>query len=161
MVAHLRGKSWPVNAYQSHLFSPLGITRIRGTVDLLSAQSGDEARYQCSTDVDDNGKFRPDLRVGQDLQSPDRPLVASGYGDAELAIAQGPGGISAAMTDLARFVSIMIDTPKIIQRLNGRRFQACCRQRQLSASGINLRAGYGLDGAQKLGSGRLPDKKAA
>ena len=152
VVAHLRGKSWPVDAYQSHLFSPLGITRIPGTVDLLSAQSGDEARYQCSTDVDDNGRFSPDLRVGQSLQSPHRPLVASGYGDAELAIAQGPGGISAAMTDLARFVSIMIDTqdnPALKRTMISSMLSAAAT---LQASGINLRAGYGLDGAQKLGS---------
>src|SRR5262249_2123301 len=145
VVAHLRGKNWPIDAYQSDLFSPLGITRIRGTVDLLSAQPGDEARYQCSTDVDDTGKiFSPDLRIGQSLQPPDRPLVAGGYGDAELAIAQGAGGISAAMTDLARLVSITIDTqdnPALKRTTISSMLSAAAT---LQASGPNLRAGYGL-----------------
>jgi CubicO group peptidase (beta-lactamase class C family) len=151
VVAHLRGTSWPIDAFQNHLFNPLSITRIRGTVDLLADQANDEARYQCSTDVDNNNRFSPDLRVGQSLQSPTRPLVASGYGDSELAIAQSAGGISAAMTDLARLVAIMIDTqdnPALKRTTISNMLSAAAT---FQTGGPNRRAGYGLDGAQKLG----------
>jgi CubicO group peptidase (beta-lactamase class C family) len=46
VVAHLRGKSRPIDAYQAALFDPLGIHRIRRAASLISAQPNDEARYQ-------------------------------------------------------------------------------------------------------------------
>ncbi len=46
VVAHLRGKTRPIDAYQGFLFDPLGIHRIRRATSLISAQPADEARYQ-------------------------------------------------------------------------------------------------------------------
>lgn len=106
IVAKLRGTADPITAYQGSLLKPLGITRIRSTVDLLAGQPTDEARYQAATFPDPVS----DLAVYPSQQTPDQPLVADGYGDAELAISQGAGGLSAAATDVARLVAILLDT---------------------------------------------------
>jgi hypothetical protein len=101
VVAHLRGKVSPVQAYQALLFDPLAIKRIRSTTDLISAQPADEARYQAA-EIDASSPS--DLQVAPSLMSPDQPPVPAGYGNCELAIAQGSGGLSAATTDLARLM---------------------------------------------------------
>ena len=106
VVAKLRGTADPVTAYQGSLLGALGITRIRSTVDLLAGQPADEARYQAATFPDPVS----DLAVYPSQQTPDQPLVADGHGDAELAISQGAGGLSAAATDVARLAAILLDT---------------------------------------------------
>jgi CubicO group peptidase (beta-lactamase class C family) len=106
IVAKLRGTADPITAYQASLLGPLGITRIRSAVDLLAGQPADEARYQAATFPDPVS----DLAVYPSQQTPGQPLVADGYGDAELAISQGAGGLSAAATDVARLAAILLDT---------------------------------------------------
>src|SRR5215470_1160027 len=98
VVAHLRGKARPIDAYQASLFDPLGIHRIRRAASLISAQPADEARYQ-----------DPNLPVGQSEMSPDQPLVPSEYGTEQLEIMEGGGGLTGALTDIARLVAILID----------------------------------------------------
>jgi CubicO group peptidase (beta-lactamase class C family) len=106
VVAKLSGSVDPITAYQDNLLDFLRITRIRGSVDLLAGQPADEARYQAATFPDPVS----DLAVYPSQQTPDQPLVADGYGDAELAISQGAGGLSGAATDVARLVAILQDT---------------------------------------------------
>ena len=109
VVAKLRGTADPITAYQGSLLKPLGITRIRAAVDLLAGQPGDEARYQAAS-FGPSPLWVSDLQVGASLMTPDQPTVAVGYGDAELAISQGAGGLSGAATDVARLVAILLDT---------------------------------------------------
>jgi len=106
VVAKLAGTVDPITAYQDNLLDLLGVTRIRATVDLLADQLADEARYQAAQFPDPGS----DLAVGPSQQTPDQPLVADGYGDAELAISQPAGGLSGAATDVARLVAILLDT---------------------------------------------------
>jgi CubicO group peptidase (beta-lactamase class C family) len=147
VVAHLLGKAAPIDAYKPYLFAPLGIKRIRSAVDLVSAQSANEARYQAR-----------DLEVAPSLMTPDQPLVGSGYGTDELAIAQGSGGLSAAATDLARLVAILInqhDNPALKRATITGMLSAAAR---LSAAGYQ-RAGYGLDSAVDYGGGNFYGQK--
>jgi CubicO group peptidase (beta-lactamase class C family) len=162
VVTHLRGTSSPIDAYQSYLFNPLGITRIRSAVDLLSAQPLDEARYQAGMIVNTTptpNLFFPDLQVAPSLQTPDQPLVASGYGDNELAITQGAGGLSAATTDLARLIAILIDqndNPTLKRAtITGMLTDAAA----LASMPGSVRAGYGLDGAANRGGGNFYGQK--
>jgi CubicO group peptidase (beta-lactamase class C family) len=115
VVAKLRNPlAWPlsrpIDAYQESLFNPLNITRIRRGRSLVVDQLPDEARYQ-----------DPDLPLGQSQMSDSEPLVPSQYGaDYQKEIDEGAGGLSAAATDLARLVAILIsqnNNPQpIIQR---------------------------------------------
>jgi CubicO group peptidase (beta-lactamase class C family) len=133
VVAKLSGVDSPIAAYQSNLLGPLGITRIRSSVDLVQNQWPDEARYQ-----------QTDLLVSQSQQTSDRPLVAAGYGDGQLAIGQPDGGTSAAAPDLARLAAVCLnpnDSPglqraTLVDMLN--------RAAGLTAAGYG-RAGYGFD----------------
>jgi CubicO group peptidase (beta-lactamase class C family) len=157
IVAHLRGTAAPIDAYQQYLFGPLGITRIRAAVDLVSAQQEDEARYEAAAI---NQDFPSDLQVASSLMTVDQPLVASGYGNDELAIAQGAAGLSAAVTDLARLVAILIDqddNPALKRATITGMLSAAAKLK--SALGPNGRAGYGLDDASNLGGGNFYAQK--
>jgi hypothetical protein len=48
VVAHLRSKKSPIHAYAEHLLHPLGITRMRSAIDLVSDQRAHEARFQAA-----------------------------------------------------------------------------------------------------------------
>jgi CubicO group peptidase (beta-lactamase class C family) len=164
VVAHLSGTTSPIDAYQSRLLAPLGIKRIRSAVDLVSAQFEDEARYQAAA-IDTLGlpppddKLSPaDLHVADSLMTPDQPLVADGYGNAELGITQGAGGLSAAVTDLARLAAILIDqsdNPALKRKTITDMLAAAAK---LSAAGFS-RAGYGLDYARNYGGGSFYGQK--
>jgi CubicO group peptidase (beta-lactamase class C family) len=146
VAAKLLGASSAVDAYAKNLFPPLNITRIRSAVDLISAQPADEARYQAT-----------DLQVAQSQQTPAQPLVASGYGDYDLAIAQGGSGLSAATTDLARLVAILIeqsDNPAISRGTITKMLNNA-----VNLNKTNQRAGYGLDGASQNSDGSFYGQK--
>jgi CubicO group peptidase (beta-lactamase class C family) len=157
VVARLRGTATPIGAYQSYLLDPLGITRIRSSVDLLPAQLADEARYQAAG-IDPN--VPSDLQVSTSLMTPDQPLVAAGYGDDELSLAQGAGGLSGAVTDVARLAAILIS-----QNDNPALLRATLVNDMLSpavaciAAHPGGRAGYGLDDASDLGGGSFYGQK--
>jgi len=159
VVARLRGTEWPIQAYHGHLFKPLGITRIRSAVDLLTAQPVDEARYQSGMTVDPSGFHKPDLRVYPSVQTPDQPLVASGHGDYELAVTQSAGGLSAATTDLARLVAIMIDKHDNPALKRATIKDMLCRAAALGPTPSPLRSGYGLDHVDSLGGERVSRPK--
>jgi CubicO group peptidase (beta-lactamase class C family) len=94
VVAHLRAKSRPIDAYQTALFDPLGIHRIRRAVSMVSAQPNDEARYQ-----------DPNIPVGPSEMTPGQPLVPSEYGTEQLEIMEGSGGLTGATVDIARLIN--------------------------------------------------------
>jgi CubicO group peptidase (beta-lactamase class C family) len=155
IVAQLAGTSAPIDAYHASLLSPLGIARIRSAVDLVSAQAGDEARYQAAAI---NGPLFSDLTVGNSLMTPDQPLVPSGYGDGELAIGQGAGGLSGATTDIARLIAILIDK-KDNPALKRKTIVSMLKDgAALTAAGMG-RAGYGLDAAVDQGGGNFYGQK--
>jgi CubicO group peptidase (beta-lactamase class C family) len=147
VVASLRAQNWPVDAYQTYLFDPLGISRIRGAVDDISAQPGDEARYQDAN-----------ISVYPSVMTPDQPLVPSGYGNYELQIAQGSGGLSGATTDIARLIAILIDQNDNPALNRGTLVGMLSDGAALTAAGMG-RAGYGLDSARDLGAGNFYGQK--
>ena len=154
VVAKLSGTVDPVTAYQDNLFDFLGITRIRGTVDFLAGQLPDEARYQAATFPDPVS----DLAVNPSQQTPDQPLVADGYGDAELAISRGAGGLSGAAPDVARLVAILLDTndnPALkrvtLEQMLSQGAVLCAAQQALANP--DPRAGSGLDWAMRQSPG--------
>lgn len=151
VVAKLSGTDDPVIAYHDNLFDFLGITRIRGSVDLLVGQPADEARYQAAS-----SSALPtfsDLLVGQSMQTPPQPLVADGYGDIELEISRGSGGLSGAAADVARLVAILLDTSDNAAIKRGTLEQMLSQAAVLFAAREAIatpdaRAGSGLDVAQ-------------
>jgi hypothetical protein len=95
----------PIDAYQSHLFDPLSIQRIRRATSLIAAMPSDEARYRGA-----------DIPVEPSVMSDDRPLVPLDYGTNHLERKEGSGGLSAAATDLGRLIAILLsqdDNPAI------------------------------------------------
>jgi CubicO group peptidase (beta-lactamase class C family) len=156
VVARLRGTNAPIDAFQPHLFEPLGITRIRSAVDLVSVQAADEARYQAA-EIDPS--LPSDLQVASSLMTPGQPLVAAGYGNYELAIGQGEGGLSAATTDLARLIAILIDSHDNPAFKRATLVGMLSDAATLASTPGMTRAGYGLDGAANLGGGSFYGQK--
>jgi CubicO group peptidase (beta-lactamase class C family) len=154
VVAHLYGTAEPIDAYRTHLLSPLAITRIRGTMDLLAQQPPGEARYQTGTS-DPTGA---DIPVGSSIMSPDQPTVASGYGDWGLGISQGAGGLSGAAVDVARLVAALIDQNDTAAMKRSTLTSMLTAAADMSATGAS-RAGYGLDYASDQGSGSFYGQK--
>lgn len=146
VCAKLLGAASAVDACAINLFPPLKITRIRSAVDLITAQPPDEARYQAT-----------DLQLATSQQTPAQPLVQSGYGDYDLAVAQGGGGLSAAATDLARLVAIMIDTSD--NPALKRSTITTMLTKAVNLNKTNSRAGYGLDGASLNADGSFYGQK--
>jgi CubicO group peptidase (beta-lactamase class C family) len=108
VVARLRGTDSLATAIVPGLLEPLGISRIRGSRSLHGAQASDEARYHLSnlhkTTADDN---LGSLGYGTSVRTPDRPLVPWQYGVDDYEMFDGAGGMSAAVTDLARLVAAL------------------------------------------------------
>ncbi len=147
VVKAVRNTERPIDAYQ-HLFDPLNITRIRRGKALVTQQDANEARYQNDT-----------LAIGASVMSNDQPMVATDYGTTHVEIMEGDGGLSAATTDIARLIAIMIspdDNPamprsSILSLLNS--------AVTLAHDHPGWRAGYGLDGARDLGNGQFYGQK--
>jgi CubicO group peptidase (beta-lactamase class C family) len=149
VVAVMRGAFSPVDACQSSLFKQLNITRIRGAVELVTAQLPGESRYQAAG-IGANAPMP--LQTGTSVMSPDQPMVPAGYGDANWTTSQGGGGMSAAMTDLARLLAVFLDhkdTPALKRKTM---MGMLDRAAALQAAG-NGRAGYGLDAVAAQNAG--------
>jgi CubicO group peptidase (beta-lactamase class C family) len=145
IVAKLRNEKRPIDAYQKYLFDPLSITRIRRAASLLSDQPADEARYQ-----------EHDLNVYSSVMTDAQPLVPDTYGNVEWEIQEGCGGLSAAATDIARLIAIMIsqkENPAISRLTLVLMLLAAAK---LNASGL---AGYGFDHVLDLGGGQFYGQK--
>jgi CubicO group peptidase (beta-lactamase class C family) len=147
VVAHLKGKSRPIDAYQAALFDPLGIHRIRRGASLVSAQLNDEARYQ-----------DPNIPVGPSEMTPDRRLVPSEYGTEQLDIMEGSGGLTGATTDIARLIAIMIDQKDNPALKRATITSMLSDGAALTAAGMG-RAGYGFDALFNQGGGNFYGQK--
>jgi len=153
ILAKVRKRDTPIDALRDFLFEPLGITRIRRARSLLKDQVDDEARYQINeAGSDDNHDKRLTISVAASVMSGDRPIVPTDYGTEHYEKGEGFGGLSAAATDLARILAVMMvphDTPVLKRRTleamldNG---VAC----QAKWKGL---AGHGLDVVSRISDG--------
>jgi CubicO group peptidase (beta-lactamase class C family) len=147
IVAKLCGEAVPMVALRRELLEPLGISRMRRARSLVAAQLPDEARY-CVTSIADHQR---DIPLRSSVMSDDQPLVPVGYGSGQLEISEGAGGLSAAMTDVARLIAILID-PKDNPALR----RDTLREMLTNAA---RRHGHGLDVARDLGEDRFYGQK--
>lgn len=140
VVAKKRGKTRPIDAFQDYLFDPLSIHRIRRAPTLIATMPNDEARYRSH-----------DIPVYPSVMSDDRPLVPLGYGTEHFERQEGGGGLSAATTDLARLIAILLsqdDNPAISRAtLNTMMNNAVSNLQHWSGKVEKPRAGHGWDGA--------------
>jgi CubicO group peptidase (beta-lactamase class C family) len=161
LLGRVLAKKWgttaPIDALQLHLFDPLDITRIRRARSLLKNQPADEARYRMSV-VGKGDEARLDIAILQSVMTNDRPLVPVGYGHEQYEKQEGSGGLSAAVTDLARVIAVLIsqsDNPAM------KRSTITTMLSNAVAAGAKFgkRAGHGLDGAADLGGGKYYGQK--
>lgn len=135
LVAKLRGTKAPIDAYQQRIFTPLGISRIRRAASLVQAQPTDEARYQSQT-----------LLLQPSDMSNDRPLVPTEYGDEQLEIIDGSGGLTGAVVDQARLIAALVTKSDT----------AILKRTSVTAM---LDASHGFDSSQKLSEGEYRAQK--
>lgn len=145
IVAKLRRTTTPIAAMQQHLFVPMQVTRIRQARTLVASQAADEARYG-PTIVGTGKDARLDVPVFHSVMSNDRPLVPRGYGEEQYEDKEGSGGLSAAVTDLARLLVVWMsqnDTPALKRAT----VKLMLDNAIATEKTFKTRAGYGLDGA--------------
>jgi CubicO group peptidase (beta-lactamase class C family) len=147
VVAKLRNKMLPIDAFQDFLFAPLGITRIRRAASLVSAQPADEARYR-----------GPTLALGTSQMSNNQPLVPLEYGTEQVELMEGGGGLSGAATDLARLIAAMIDQNDTPMMKRATLTTMLTDGAALNAAGFG-RAGYGFDALAVQGNGNFYGQK--
>ncbi len=139
VVAKKRGKTRPIDAFQTYLFDPLSIHRIRRAPTLIATMPADEARYRSHN-----------IPVYPSVMSDDRPLVPLGYGTEHFERQEGGGGLSAATTDLARLIAILLspDNNPAMSRatLTMMMDNAVSTLQTWSGKSNDLRAGHGWDG---------------
>ena len=101
VVAKKRGAAVFIRAIEGPLLAPLHMTRIREARSLLGQQFSDEPYYWYVLDKDDpNSEARS-------VMTPDQPMVHLGYGDMNMENAGGAGGLSGAVTDVARVLAAL------------------------------------------------------
>ncbi|UAJ11848.1 serine hydrolase [Glacieibacterium megasporae] len=140
VVAKLRGTATPVAAFQQTIFAPLGIQHIGRAGNLVTAQPPGEARYQSAT-----------LALATSDMTNDRPLVPAEYGDEQLSIADGSGGLSGSPVDQARLIAAllagkdttMLKAASVVAMLDA----------GAAVNATGTRAGYGFDAITKLAGG--------
>jgi CubicO group peptidase (beta-lactamase class C family) len=147
IVAKLRNKAKPIDAFQDFLFAPLGITRIRRAASLVAAQPADEARYQS-----------PTLSLGTSEMSSNQPLVPVEYGTEQVEIMEGGGGLSGAATDVARLVAAMIDQNDTPMMTRQTLTTMLTDGAALTSAGLG-RSGYGFDALAVQGNGNFYGQK--
>jgi CubicO group peptidase (beta-lactamase class C family) len=145
IVAKLHGAATPIAAFQKHLLDPLGIKRVRRARSLAADQPPDEARY---VTTQNGGR---DIPLRPSVMSDAEPLVPVGYGTGQLEISDGAGGLTAAMTDVARLIAMLIDIKD-----NAALSRDTLRQMLTNAAASH---GHGLDRAKDLGGDRFYGQK--
>jgi CubicO group peptidase (beta-lactamase class C family) len=95
-VARLRNAPSFVEAIGPTLLRPLSIRRVRESRALLASQLPDEAHYDADSPETDPS-----------VMTPDRPAVPLGYGTENIQNFLGGGGLSAAVTDMARLLAAL------------------------------------------------------
>jgi len=149
VLAKVRRTATPIEAMQRHLFTPLGITRIRRARTLVGDQLPDEARYGANA-VGAGAEVRLDLGLARSVMTNDRPLVPRGYGEEKYEDFEGAGGLSAAATDLARLIAVWI-SPHDTPALKRETIKTMLANAIACGAKFRTRAGYGLDGAAARG----------
>ncbi|GAB3042590.1 serine hydrolase [Spirosoma pulveris] len=115
VVAALANTNTFEDALTKLVLTPLQITRVRGSRSLQTAQALDEARYHVvnldpTPKADQPGKYNdypPSLWFTKSSMSDDHPLVPQQYGGDNYEVFDGCGGLSAAVTDIARLLSAL------------------------------------------------------
>lgn len=152
MLASLAGVPDAVTACQQ-LFEPLQITRVRNSVSLVANQYPDEARYQTYYQLEQGSTFLRDPPYpvsGVSQVSSDGLLVPDWYGNVQMEVLETAGGLSAAVTDIARLIAMVLspnDTPAmaratIVEMMNN---AVACQAK------YGQRAGHGWDTCAALG----------
>jgi CubicO group peptidase (beta-lactamase class C family) len=103
VVARMRRARTFEAALTAPLLKPLDITRVREARSLIGAQLPDEARYH----PDALSAPKSARRTVRSVMSPEQPMVMLGYGEANLENYDGSGGLSAAVTDVARVLAAL------------------------------------------------------
>jgi CubicO group peptidase (beta-lactamase class C family) len=130
VVMAVTGSTTFIDALNSLLFQPLGITRIRSSVTRAESQGSDETRYHPTF-----------LRVGPSVVDPDRRLRGEGYGGYwNFERDDAAGGISGAVVDVARLLA-MLDVRSLNPVLNAATISSLFT---LASS----RGGHGFDSAR-------------
>ena len=149
VLAKRRKTNTPMDALHANLLNPLGITRIRRAPTRLEDQPADEARYRHRIIVPIKGDPNElDIAVTPSVMSDSRPWVPLGYGNEQYEKQEGSGGLSAAATDLARLVAILIDpddNPALKRKTITDMFANAIACQQTWKGPNDYRAGYGLD----------------
>jgi CubicO group peptidase (beta-lactamase class C family) len=119
VVARLCSTTTFEGALNQLILTPLGIKRVRGSRSLQSAQAADEARYHVTNinpepKLDDKGNptgaftdYPPSLWIAPGSFTTDRPLLPQQYGSDNYEILDGCGGLSGAVTDIARLMAAL------------------------------------------------------
>jgi CubicO group peptidase (beta-lactamase class C family) len=113
VVCALRGGDL-IAALQPKLLDQLQITRVRLARSLLADQQPGEAFYHPRVQWSKQCVHNTHIAVGPSLMTPDQPLVPYVYGYPNVENTPGAGGLSAAVTDVARLIAtfnVAGDTP--------------------------------------------------
>jgi CubicO group peptidase (beta-lactamase class C family) len=123
VVAKMRGASSFEKAIKESLLKPLGIKRVSESRSLLGDQDSEEARYHATEEClvyDKNNQcisyLFPRIRTSFSVMSPEKPFVPLGYGEVNIENLDGTGGLSGAVTDVARVMaalSVRKDNPML------------------------------------------------
>jgi len=119
VVARLCSAATFEEALNQLILTPLGIKRVRGSRSLQSSQATGEARYHV-TNINPEPKFDgkgnptgafteypPSLWIYPGSFMTDRPLLPHQYGTDNYEIFDGCGGLSGAVTDIARLMAAL------------------------------------------------------
>jgi CubicO group peptidase (beta-lactamase class C family) len=118
MLSQVVAKRQKANSFEAALntlvLKPLGITRVREARSLEDAQLPDEARYHPVPLKISAPTKRPQMPdpvsktpTAQSVMTPDQPMVTLGYGETNMENCDGAGGLSAAVTDVARLLAAL------------------------------------------------------
>ena len=154
-----RNRAAPIGALKDFLFEPLSITRIRVAMSRVDMQPPNEARYRITTQgSNDTNDLRFNLAVGRSVMSDLQPLVPVGYGTEHYEKQEGSGGLSAAATDIARLIAILMlqkDSPAM------KRSTIDLMLNNAVAAGMKFgsRAGHGFDTVRAQTNNRFYGQK--
>jgi CubicO group peptidase (beta-lactamase class C family) len=161
VVAKLRGRTRPIDAFRDFLFTPLHINRIRRAPSLIAGMPADEARYRAHWNPKSKDPY--DIPVARSVMSDAQPLVPLAYGTEHFERQEGGGGLSAAATDLGRLIAVLLskdDNPAMKRStIDAMMSSAVNTGAAWSGKVEGARAGHGWDGAAMLGNERFYAQK--
>ncbi|HEY4358347.1 MAG TPA: serine hydrolase [Acidobacteriaceae bacterium] len=137
VVAKLRGKSNLADAVTASVCAKLHITRLRSAQSIAANAAADEARYHP----------RP-LVTAKSVMVTGQPLCALGYGDWNLPMTDGAGGLSIAVTDVARLVAALsvTDANPLMSLAMLQQWMANAAHASSTISGPSAHGYHGFDG---------------